>query len=59
MRMHNPPHPGETLSEMWLLPLGLTVTHAAAEQLVEISENGRKVQVHCAGASNHLLTMAW
>jgi len=32
MRMHNPPHPGEILSEMWLVPLGLTIT-AAAEGL--------------------------
>jgi len=27
--MHNPPHPGKILSELWLLPLGLTITHAA------------------------------
>ena len=31
-RMHNPPHPGETLHEDVLPALGLTVT-AAAEQL--------------------------
>jgi antitoxin HigA-1 len=31
-RMHNPPHPGETLREDVLPALGLTVT-AAAEQL--------------------------
>lgn len=30
MRMHNPPHPGEILSELWLGPLGLSVTEAAA-----------------------------
>lgn len=30
MRMHNPPHPGEILNEMWLQPMGLTVTDAAA-----------------------------
>lgn len=29
MRMHNPPHPGEILNEMWLTPLGLSITHAA------------------------------
>jgi antitoxin HigA-1 len=29
MRMHNPPHPGEILSELWLDPLDLSVTHAA------------------------------
>lgn len=32
MRMHNPPHPGETLKEDVLPALGLTVTQAA-EQL--------------------------
>lgn len=32
MRMHNPPHPGEILQQMWLAPLGLTIT-AAAEHL--------------------------
>lgn len=30
--MHNPPHPGELLRELWLEPLGLSVTDAA-EQL--------------------------
>ena len=30
-RMHNPPHPGETLREDVLPALGLTVTHAAKE----------------------------
>ena len=29
MRMHNPPHPGETLREMWLTPLNLSITQAA------------------------------
>lgn len=27
--MHNPPHPGETLRELCLEPLGLSVTRAA------------------------------
>ena len=31
MRMHNPPHPGEILMEMWLKPLNLSVTLAAQE----------------------------
>jgi addiction module HigA family antidote len=26
---HNPPHPGEVLSGLWLEPLGLSVTEAA------------------------------
>ena len=30
-RMHNPPHPGETLREDILPTLGLTVTEAAAQ----------------------------
>jgi addiction module HigA family antidote len=29
MRQYNPPHPGEILSEFWLDPLKLSVTHAA------------------------------
>jgi addiction module HigA family antidote len=32
MSMHNPAHPGEVLKELWLKPLGLTLTQAA-EQL--------------------------
>lgn len=27
--MHNPPHPGEVLRDLYLKPLGLTVTEAA------------------------------
>lgn len=29
MKMHNPPHPGEVLRELCLVPLDLTVTEAA------------------------------
>ena len=29
MRMHNPPHPGEILNDLWLEPLELSVTRAA------------------------------
>ena len=29
MTQHNPPHPGELLRELWLLPLNLSVTDAA------------------------------
>ena len=32
MRMHNPPHPGEILSECWLTPLGLSI-HETATRL--------------------------
>jgi antitoxin HigA-1 len=31
MQMHNPPHPGVILREMWLKPLDLSVTQAAAQ----------------------------
>lgn len=30
MKMHNPPHPGEIIRKLWLEPLNLTVTAAAA-----------------------------
>jgi len=30
MAMHNPAHPGEVLKELWLEPMGITVTDAAA-----------------------------
>ena len=29
MAMHNPAHPGEVLKELWLEPLGITITEAA------------------------------
>jgi len=29
MRMHNPPHPGEILRELWLKPLTLSITETA------------------------------
>lgn len=29
-KMYNPPHPGEILRELWLEPLGLSITKAAA-----------------------------
>lgn len=29
MTQHNPPHPGELLNELWLVPLGLSITAAA------------------------------
>ena len=29
LRMHNPPHPGEVIRELRLVPLGLSVTRAA------------------------------
>lgn len=29
MRMHNPPHPGEILHDLWLEPLALSITRTA------------------------------
>jgi addiction module antidote protein, HigA family len=29
MRMFNPPHPGEILADLWLEPLGLSITETA------------------------------
>ena len=29
MRMFNPPHPGEILADLWLEPLGLSITDTA------------------------------
>jgi len=29
MSMHNPAHPGQVLKELWLEPLGITLTQAA------------------------------
>ncbi|MHB0962292.1 MAG: HigA family addiction module antitoxin [Gemmatimonadaceae bacterium] len=37
MRMHHPPHPGEILRELCLVPLNLTVTDAAAS--LDVSRN--------------------
>lgn len=30
LRQHNPPHPGEMLSGLWMEPLGLSVTELAS-----------------------------
>jgi addiction module HigA family antidote len=37
MRMQNPPHPGEILRELCLVPLGLSVTEAASS--LDVSRN--------------------
>lgn len=37
IRMHRPPHPGEILRELCLVPLNLTVTDAAAS--LDVSRN--------------------
>lgn len=35
MRMHNPPHPGEILHDLWLEPMQLSITTAA--QVLKVS----------------------
>lgn len=49
-RMHNPPHPGETLREDVLPALGLTVTEAAAQLGVTRAALSRVIN-GCAGVS--------
>ncbi len=29
MKMHNPPHPGEIVKGLWLVPMNITITDAA------------------------------
>jgi len=46
MAMHNPAHPGEVLKELWLEPMGITITDAAerlrvARKTVSKIINGR------------------
>lgn len=47
-RMHNPPHPGETLREDVLPALGLTVTDAAAQLGVTRAALSRVLNGHAA-----------
>jgi len=48
MTMHNPPHAGLILSEMWLKPLGLTITKAAAQLNVSRKTLSEIVNAHAA-----------
>jgi antitoxin HigA-1 len=48
MTMHNPPHAGLILSEMWLKPLGLTITKAAAQLNVSRKTLSEVVNAHAA-----------
>ena len=41
MTMHNPPHPGEFISDVYLLPFGLTAKVLAAKLKVSGSTVGR------------------
>ena len=42
MQMHNPPHPGEVLTELCLKPLGLTITVA----LLSAMRFGLQIRAH-------------
>lgn len=46
MGMYNPPHPGEILREMWLEPLGMTITAAAAQLKVSRKALSELVNAH-------------
>ena len=48
MRMHNPPHPGEMLLEMWLKPLNLSITQAALQ--LKVSRKTLSEIVNCKAA---------
>jgi addiction module HigA family antidote len=34
MKMHNPPHPGEIIKDLWLDPAGISITDAAQAMAV-------------------------
>lgn len=46
--MYNPPHPGELLRELWLAPLGLSVTAAAALLKVSRKTLSEIINAHSA-----------
>jgi len=46
--MHNPAHPGEVLKELWLAPLGLTLTQAAMRLGVTRKTISKIVNAHGA-----------
>jgi addiction module HigA family antidote len=48
MRMHNPPHPGELLRELWLEPLKLTITSVAERLNVSRKAISELVNEHTA-----------
>ena len=47
-RMHNPPHPGELLRDLWLEPLGLSITAAASQLNVTRKTLSEIVNGRCA-----------
>lgn len=59
-RMHNPPHPGETLREDVLPAMGLTVTEAAAQLGVTRVALSRVLNGHAAVSPEMALRIeAW
>ncbi len=48
MRMHNPPHPGEILRELWLAPLDLSITATAGRLGVSRKTLSEVVNGHAA-----------
>ncbi|HEU0198200.1 MAG TPA: HigA family addiction module antitoxin [Nevskiaceae bacterium] len=48
MTQFNPPHPGELLSELWLKPMGLSITAAAAQLKVSRKTLSEIVNGHAA-----------
>ena len=46
MSMHNPAHPGEVLKELWLDPMGITITDAAERLRVARKTVSKIVNAH-------------
>lgn len=57
-KMHNPPHPGETLKEDILPALGLTVTEAAEQLGVARVTLSRMINGHAAISADMAIRLA-
>lgn len=57
-KMHNPPHPGETLKEDVLPALGLTVTEAAVQLGVARVTLSRMINGHAAISADMAIRLA-
>ena len=57
-KMHNPPHPGETLKEDLLPALGLTVTEAAEQLGVARVTLSRMINGHAAISADMAIRLA-
>lgn len=58
MMMHNPAHPGEVLKELYLEPLGLTVTEAARKLGVSRKTLSQLVNTHAGVSPEMALRLA-